>query len=421
MDGYGCHVRPDPGLYAFGSCTASTTTELGWLAAERAAVVLEEEGPDVLAASLRNRLRRLWELPEGVDLVFVPSGTDVELLALVLAQKHLDGPVCSVVVCDGETGSGTSLAASGRHFAGWAPLREGCPPGTAIPGLFSRVVELPCRNLRGEVIPEAQQRRAQEQVQEEARQRGERLLLHHVPCSKTGLCSVEPEGGMVIVDAAQGRCSPAALRGWLRKGWMVSVTGSKFWEAPPFCGVLLVPRTLPLELPPGLGAYLSRLDLPVHWEAENFPAANRGLLLRWAAGLEGGEAFTTLEEAAQVAALRHVADQVQRVFFSSPCRLLPDPGRQGPGPIDRRPSIFCLELPANISAVGARSLWRRLQTLRPGWHLGQPVRLGKSSRIVLRIAPGAHTLARLDQLGVQGRLEEGLWGLREVLHEELEG
>ena len=70
--------------------------------------------------------------------------------------------------------------------------------------------------------------------------------------SKTGLLAPSLEAAAelrqrhrgrldVLVDACQMRLSPERIRACLAAGWMVLVTGSKFFGGPPFAGALLVP------------------------------------------------------------------------------------------------------------------------------------------------------------------------------------
>src|SRR5215472_19298907 len=92
---YGCGPRPDPGLIAFGSSTASVISERGFAAADRLRRRLVKaaaaEPPHVTYARelkhLRRDLLRLCGLSDmaGVEIVFAASGTDLHLIAGQLA------------------------------------------------------------------------------------------------------------------------------------------------------------------------------------------------------------------------------------------------------------------------------------------------------------------------------------------------
>src|SRR6185312_17185516 len=98
----------------------------------------------------------------------------------------------------------------------------------------------------------------------------------------------------IVVDACQMRLGKAQLRAYLAAGFMVQITGSKFYMGPPFAGALLVPPEIAARaagmapLPASLGDYFGRLEWPVAWSrltAGLSANANLGLLLRWQAAL----------------------------------------------------------------------------------------------------------------------------------------
>ena len=53
-----------------------------------------------------------------------------------------------------------------------------------------------------------------------------------------------PDGVMWVVDMCQFRADRQLIHELITKGVMLMVTGSKFFQAPPFCGALLVPKTI---------------------------------------------------------------------------------------------------------------------------------------------------------------------------------
>jgi hypothetical protein len=64
------------------------------------------------------------------------------------------------------------------------------------------------------------------------------------------------------------RLSPERLRACLEAGWMILVSGSKFFGGPAFAGALLVPAEIVARaralgpLPAGLAGYFSRPEWP---------------------------------------------------------------------------------------------------------------------------------------------------------------
>ena len=88
---------------------------------------------------------------------------------------------------------------------------------------------------------------------------GGRVLLVMVDQSKTGLIAPSSacvaglhrrHGGCVevLVDACQLRLAPTALRDYLRQGFMVAVTGSKFLTGPSFSAALLLPEKMTKDI-----------------------------------------------------------------------------------------------------------------------------------------------------------------------------
>ena len=98
----------------------------------------------------------------------------------------------------------------------------------------------------------------------------------------------------VVVDACQMRAGPKTLNAYLERGYMVMVTGSKFFTGPPFSGALLVPRQIGARvkslptLPAGFADYSGRSDWPQSWDTICRPLTsyrNLGMLLRWKAAI----------------------------------------------------------------------------------------------------------------------------------------
>ena len=90
---------------------------------------------------------------------------------------------------------------------------------------------------------------------QQAFKRDEFPITHGVFGGKTGLRDeVMPgslEGGLKslgVVDACQGRFSKQELKEWLEQDSLVLFTGSKFFQAPPFCGAVVIPPRIAQNL-----------------------------------------------------------------------------------------------------------------------------------------------------------------------------
>jgi hypothetical protein len=319
---YATTATPRPDEIFLSSSTASTITPRAYRAVEAAWAGLSADLPDGqsrvdrLFDDLRTRLLALFGVAGG-DVVLAGSGTEVELIALAIARSIAPGPLTNIVLAPTETGSGVLRAAAGAHFLGSTPFGEDRSAGERLNGwadadINAVAVEIrdPLGNLRSAADVDADARdRA-----DAALAAGRNVLLHRLETSKSGraglttaaaaqIAADAPERVVVVVDCCQMRCSRRRIRQYLERGFMVAITGSKFFGGPPFSGALLLsPQVLRrigrLALPDGLTDYSSRLDWPrdlrvraeLRWRNE----ANLGLGLRWAAALEEMERFYAL-------------------------------------------------------------------------------------------------------------------------------
>jgi hypothetical protein len=327
LNNYGCCPRPRPWAVTFASSTATSISDLAYQRAEmqRAALLaasarrpIEDIYPQTLEA-VRARLAQVLGLPaSGTDVVLTSSGTDAELYALYLAQRPAGGRVVNLVVAPDETGSGVLNAAAGRHFSDVTPSGTQVHAGTLVDGFDAGCIEVqsvPVRDETGALLPAHAVDAHVEQLACAAVHSGARVLLHLVDAAKTGmgapslrlvtaLCRRFGEALDVVVDACQLRLDPSHVRAYLQQGWMLLLTGSKFFTGPPFSGALIVPPRIAVRagalppLPAGLADYCSACDWPAHWSAQRaaLPAwRNFGLLFRWEAALWEMEAFFSVE------------------------------------------------------------------------------------------------------------------------------
>jgi hypothetical protein len=148
----------------------------------------------------------------------------------------------------------------------------------------------------------------------------------------------------VVVDACQMRLGRPRLKEYLNRGYMVLVTGSKFFTGPPFSGALLVPASLSgainavTDIAPGLLEYTNRSDWPASWPVfrSHFPIrANFGQWLRWEAALEEIRTYHDVPDEFRWSALATFGEGVAKIIGSSPfLRLLPPQIRLASGGAD---------------------------------------------------------------------------------------
>ncbi|POF62723.1 hypothetical protein CFR73_08290 [Novacetimonas maltaceti] len=360
LNHYGCSHRPRPWAVTFASSTASSLSERGFAGAEAARLRLiaaalsdpQTDVPATLTAEIHDGIGRHFGLRGDEGIILAPSGTDCELYALALAALAPGGrAVSNILIAPEETGSGVPLAARGCHFANDTALGHMVPKGHLIAGFpdDTQVIDLPMRDARGQQIPLAQVDADCLRVARAELARGRHILLHRLDLSKTGLLAPQmetldtlvataPAGQVdVVVDACQTRLDPMRVRDYLDRGWMVMVTGSKFFTGPPFCGAVLLPAPvmarLSGRLPAGLAQYTHQAAWPVGQARTVLPAGhNIGLLLRWHAALAEMAALADVPRATVTQRLRTFLSAARDAITHNPdlCLLPPYAPRRRP-------------------------------------------------------------------------------------------
>ncbi len=155
LNGYGCSHRPRPWAITFASSTASSSSERGYVAADRerlkrsAGLLTQAAEPEIRAclAAVRQSLAQIYSLAPGAAVTLAASGTDTELLALALSHLASPGhPILNILIAPEETGRGVPMAARGLHFAVDIALGHAVSHQAAIDG-SGRIPSLqPCRS-----------------------------------------------------------------------------------------------------------------------------------------------------------------------------------------------------------------------------------------------------------------------------------
>lgn len=260
---YGTLPRPRPEAVHFSSSTASCISQYGFFFCEhlrRCLLRFPDSGNrsrrQVLANAISIYLRGLAGLDEGeADVVLGPSGTDMEILALLTALAHgCDQGITNILISPEETGRGVKFAAAGKFYDICSPTGKKVAIGEDIwPNKDISVVSIPIREsvTGAPLAPEVIQSLVESAV-EEAIAAGRHVLLHLLACSKTGLQAPTErlclelhrrhgERLDVVVDACQMRSPVSEMAMWVRSKWLVQVSGSKFLTGPAFSGAMFIP------------------------------------------------------------------------------------------------------------------------------------------------------------------------------------
>ena len=441
VNAYGCAASPEPEIWNFASSTASTISQAAY---DRAALAREElmhkclfdeveVAFDARCEDMRDELRGHLQLSPRVEIVFSPSGTDSQLHALFLAGAVLGAPPVTIVVGADQTGSGTAHTARGHHFSsltasGFAVRKDG-----AVAGLAGASISVPLRDAASGIAMRADADDAVLRAVEATIAQGAAVLLQIMDASKLGwrapsaacLDEIErrwPGKVQIVVDACQARLGRRRLRSYLDRGYMVLITGSKFFGGPAFSGALLVPKGLSRRVDrigavaPGLLDYAGRCDWPMAWAGlrsrfERRP--NFGQWLRWEAALAEIGSYYAVPGAFRVRALAELASGIGSMIALSPSlQAVPAPTASA-GADDEEfanATIFSFTLlrhgrPASIAETGAvhRALASDMneaisgsaadrQVVAQRCMIGQPVRLERpeeAPQAALRLCVGA--------------------------------
>jgi hypothetical protein len=382
LNKYLCPTAPAPNLLCASSCTASPVSVDGFNRA------VEAFSDITTAPSRRLRVYRLATVTDQIETrllhyfgvgalarVFLcPSGTDALLTtAMLIAAERPGNAITAILPAAAETGTGVPMAALCRRF-------DGADSGTPLTDSPGKTVEIPLRSANGSPRSDDEINHAFAAAMAAATDSAIIYLTHG---TKTGLIApaAPPRGANVIVDACQARIEPQAVAAYLRRGWPVVVTGSKFFGGPAFSGAVLFPRArLPAVAPISLASLLHK-------------PPQLGVALRWTAALATIDAFDPI--AADMA--KHLSDRAAAIdqALTSNRALLPIAGLQPTGPgWASMPSIFTFGVhdPVNpaklLSVQQLRPLYEQLAAA--GILLGQPVNLGSFGG--LRLAIGARDL-----------------------------
>ncbi len=449
LNGYGCSHRPRPWAVTFASSTASSSSERGYIAADRVrlavtAALLRGVAPRrAIRGSIeaaRRGISRAFGLGTETRIVFAASGTDTELLALALTHlAGTDRPILNILVAPEETGRGVPMAARGAHFAVDTALGHDVTFEAPIAGFRpdTELANILLREPSGAPRPVAVVEAEIEATLAGGIAEGKRVILHGLDLSKTGLLAPSPaflaklrasygDAFDIVVDACQTRFSPASLRVYLALDAVVLITGSKFFTGPPFAGAAILSGAVAARLatgtlPTGLDAYFGRDEFPVRARAARaLPmSGNYGLSLRWHAALAEIRALLRVSPTRRAEILRRFDETVRTAIGGQPgLALMEAPGIARTAEDEaweRLPTIFTFSLRAPhapercLNPAEARLVYMWLNTdlsaLLPDeaaiaariCHIGQPVPLaqpsGEGMQGALRVSAGARLIS----------------------------
>ena len=449
-------VSPKPAcktMVSRSSCTGSFISEENYeyldklLRDIRSAKISFQESMD----NVHRRIRAILKLDSNTSIVTIPSGTDSEYIPLLVAKAFAghDYKIVNVITAAGEIGSHSATAAGGLYFSSYAPNRTQVQSGERLGGIGENIEVV---TISHQGLSETDKKGNNQWInytRQNLSQPGEIALLHIVDSSKLGrrmdiieevesLRNQFPGKLLVVIDSCQSRTDASRTRYYLKLGYMVMITGSKFEEGPPFSGAVIVPTALTnslnkssfTNLLSGLKNYITKYDVSgdikmmIH---QHLPAwMNLGLLMRWSCGLNNWEKFQSIEESQKVGMIQQWVEGIIQMIKQYPNIELYGGGERQPGAVGEVNTIISFKLisgkkPLQIEDLRKVYLWlnRDMRNVLPSdvqagsqvknilkqrFLIGQPVDLGQFA--VLRIALGATLACQLDQYGPETVLSE---------------
>ncbi|MBD0851167.1 hypothetical protein [Maribacter arenosus] len=314
LNKYGCRPFPRPEAFTFASSTATSVSNFAFDKTDKVRSILIrnslkngfKNATIEFSELLKNNLRKAFKLFNGCEIIFSPSGTDSALQIAAITQIISKNDITHVLVASDETGSGVPEALKGCHFENTTALNHPVKKGDQIKGFRAvDLIKIPFRDENGALKSSSKLDREVFNAISKTNELGRHVVLHTMDQSKLGyqspsdelirkLNSLEKLSMQIIVDGSQLRLDPKDIRNYLDKGYIVTITGSKYFTGPPYSGALILPKSvtklihaLKNKLPEGLTQYYNHSDWPTSWSCSNdlSDGYNYGSYMRWNAAI----------------------------------------------------------------------------------------------------------------------------------------
>lgn len=355
LNKYGCRPFPRPEALTFASSTATSVSNVAFSRTEGKRQYLIDaalqEGLAVTlekaAAHLTEKLKKSLSLPESSTVILAPSGTDISLYVAGICQAVYPGEITHILVAADETGSGVPAALKGMHFSDRSALGYQVTKGELMDDF--RPVELHPINLRD---PEGQLK-SDEVIYNEIREivicalrEGRHPVVHVMDQSKLGYTAPGPENQarlekefgndiLLMVDNSQLRMDQEDIRSYIDRNYLMTLTGSKYFTGPPFCGALIIPdkygrvwKKINRPLPSGLEKYFCKNESPDWKMCASLPSSfNLGLYMRWYSSITEISRYFQTPISLRYLGIEmfcdHVAKSIEQSPYLDPLETLP--------------------------------------------------------------------------------------------------
>jgi hypothetical protein len=314
LNKYGCRPFPRPEAFTFASSTGTSVSNFAFDKTDKTRSILIKNslknGFKIATISfselLKNNLRKIFRLKEECEIIFSPSGTDSSLQIAAISQITTSKKITHILIASDETGSGVPPALKGCHFENTTALNYPVTKGDKIEGFRDvDVIQIPFRDENGDLKSAQYMDNEVLKAVLEKQAQGNHIVLHAMDQSKLGYQSPSEDvmkklhdmanlSLQIIVDGSQLRLDPKDIQYYLNKGFIVTITGSKYFTGPPYSGALILPdkvskliQAAKNQLPAGLNDYYNRSDWPATWSStQNLcEGYNYGSYMRWNAAI----------------------------------------------------------------------------------------------------------------------------------------
>jgi hypothetical protein len=310
---YGSRPFPRPDIINFSSSTASNISVYAfhYIRKNKKALITSSFESSLaityseILENIKSRIRKYLKLT-GRKMFLAPSGTDAILYLAGQLNNYNNGYVQHVLVGADETGSGVVQALEGKHFSNVTSQNKKVVSGEIIEGFKERVVlQVNLKYSNGKFKLESIINDEIELAITDSIRNGLIPVLHIINQSKLGF--VSPSFNVISklstkfknkiifhIDNSQMRMNESDIQNHLKlPNCFMTITGSKFFTGPPFCGALVYPEafkcfTNNIYFPVGLSDYLTDFEIKLNSgieEQSNSEKYNLGLVFRWLAAL----------------------------------------------------------------------------------------------------------------------------------------
>ena len=284
-----------------GSCTMSNLNVDSKKAVDGMLKKLKKEDYDKLLNQQQTQLKKLIDVNSlnDFDIFYAPSGSDLCYFPIMFSRIiNPDKKIFSVVTCPEELGTGSNTAIKGEYFFGTNQFEENVVKNDLIhQDILIDQQAFSARDDQGNILNHKSD--ILEIIDEKSS--SYQVIANLVIGSKSGIVdniSMIPRANekcFWVIDVCQMRTTQKLINNLLRLNCMVMLTGSKFYQSPPFCGALLVPKSISSKLvniqdsaiEPFLKIF-STSDIPLNHpklRSKFRHNENYGTLLRWEAAV----------------------------------------------------------------------------------------------------------------------------------------